>query len=104
MPDETPDYHIPLEDLTGKHGYALARGEDDDGPPDPGAPVAYVADPMHERPSALTIEGMIAGIGAAAHGAAHDDDPTSTWVIRALALAFVMPTVVLLLRLLGAIH
>jgi hypothetical protein len=102
--DEAPDYHIPLEQLTGKHGYALARDEESDEPPDPGAPVAYVADPLHERPNALTIEGMIAGIGLAAHNAARDDDPTPTWVMRALAIAFLFPTLFLLLRAVGIIH
>ena len=101
MPDEEhPDYHVPLEALTGKHGYALARGEDDDSPPDPGAPVAYVADPMKERPNALTIEGMIAGIGEAAQGAAREGG-SSAWMMRVLVVMFLVPSVVLLGRATG---
>jgi hypothetical protein len=100
--DEPPDYHVPLQRLTGSHGYALARGEDDDGPPDPGAPVAYVADPMKERPNALTIEGMIAGIGQAAQGAAKEGG-SSAWLIRVLVLAFLTPVAVLLARAFGII-
>ena len=106
MPDEEdhPDYHVPLERLTGRHGYALARDADSDEPSDPGAPVAYVADPMKERPNALTIEGMIAGIGQAAQGAAKDPDGSAAWMMRALAVAFLFPTVFLLARALGIIH
>ena len=105
MPEEDPpDYHMPLEELTGKHGYALARGEDDDAPLDPGAPVAYVADPMHERPNALTIEGMIAGIGIAAQNAAKEPDGSGAWMMRLLAVAFLFPTVFLLARAIGIIH
>ena len=88
--DESP-YHVPLPELTGKHGYALQRGEDD-GPPDPGAPVAYVADPMKERPSGLTIEGMIRGIGDAAQAAAREGGRPK-WVMRAVAAGFIVPMV-----------
>ncbi len=102
MPEDTPDYHVPLDDLTGKHGYALARNEDDDTPPDPGAPVAYVADPMKERPNALTIEGMIVGIGQAAQGAAREGG-SSAWVMRVLVVMFLLPVVVLTGRATGII-
>jgi hypothetical protein len=88
--DESP-YHVPLPELTGRHGYALQRGEGDD-PPDPGAPVAYVADPMHERPSGLTIEGMIRGIGDAAQAAAREGGRPK-WVMRAVAVGFIVPIV-----------
>ena len=87
-PDESP-YSIPLPELTGKHGYARQRGEDD-GPPEPGAPVAYVAEHVRDRKSALTIEGMIAGIGDAAYNAAREGGE-SAWVMRIVAFAFVAP-------------
>lgn len=90
--DESP-YHVPLPELTGRHGYALQRGEDDDAPLDPGAPVAYVAEPLKQRPSALTIEGMIAGIGDAAHAAAREGGE-ALWIMRVIAAAFVLPTLV----------
>lgn len=89
--DESP-YHVPLPELTGRHGYALMRGEDDDAPLDPGAPVAYVADVMKERPSGLTIEGMIRGIGDAAYAAAHEGGRPK-WVMRVVAAGFVLPIV-----------
>jgi hypothetical protein len=101
-PDDAPDYHIPLQDLTGRHGYALARGEEDDEPIDPGAPVAYVAEPMKERPNALTIEGMIVGIGQAAQGAAREGGAPA-WTMRVLAAFFIAPFVVVLLRNLGVL-
>jgi hypothetical protein len=88
-PEESP-YHVQLGDPTGKHGYALVRGEDDESEPDPGAPVAYVADVMKERPSGLTIEGMIAGIGQAAETAAHEGG-TPQWAMRVLAALFILP-------------
>ena len=96
MPENENDegdspYHVPLPELTGRHGYALQRGEDD-GPPDPGAPVAYVADPMKERPNAMTIEGMIRGIGDAAYNAAQEGG-RSEWVMRVVALGFIAPIV-----------
>ena len=89
--DESP-YAVPLPELTGKHGYALMRGEDDE-PPDPGAPVAYVADPMKERPSGLTIEGMIRGIGDAAEAAAREGGRPK-WVMRAIAAGFIVPVAI----------
>ena len=107
MPDEPADetdspYHVSLPDLTGRHGYALVRGEDDDEEPDPGAPVAYVAEPMKERPNALTIEGMIAGIGQAAQGAAKEGG-SAAWMMRVLVVIFLLPVVVLLARATGII-
>lgn len=101
-PEGAPDYHIPIQDLTGRHGYALARGEDDDEPVDPGAPVAYVAEPMKERPNAMTIEGMIIGIGQAAQGAAHEGG-ASAWTMRVLAAFFILPFVIVLLRNVGVL-
>jgi hypothetical protein len=102
--DEPPNpYHVSLPDLTGRHGYALVRGEDDDEEPDPGAPVAYVAAPMKERPNALTIEGMIAGIGQAAQGAAKEGG-SSAWMMRVLVVMFLLPAAVLLLRAFGVVH
>ena len=95
MPDDDedrPEYRIPLQDLTGKHGYALARNEEDDTPPEPGAPVAYVAEPLKERPNTLTIEGMIQGIGDAAYGAAREGG-ASAWTLRAVLFAMVGPVV-----------
>lgn len=92
--DETP-YHVPLGDLEGRHGYALQRGEDDD-EIDPGAPVAYVAEPMKERPSALTIEGMIRGIGDAAYGAAKQGGQAK-FTMRVVAAMLVLPSVIILL-------
>jgi hypothetical protein len=99
IPDQ-PDYHVPLHDLTGRHGYALVRGEDDDAPPDPGTPIAYVAEQVKDRPSALTIEGMIYGIGQAAQGAAREDG-SSAWAMRVLAAIFVAPFVIVTLRVVG---
>lgn len=87
---ESP-YHVPLPELTGRHGYALQRGEDDDEPIDPGAPVAYVAEPLKQRPSGLTIEGMIIGIGDAAQAAAREGGQ-SQWIMRAVAAGFIVPT------------
>lgn len=87
---ESP-YHIPLPELTGRHGYARQRGEDDDEPIDPGAPVAYVAEPMHERPNALTIEGMIRGIGDMSYNAAKKGGESRA-IVRVIAAAFVLPT------------
>jgi hypothetical protein len=98
-PDESP-YHVPLGELTGTHGYALARGEDDDEEPDPGAPVAYVADVMKERPSALTIEGMIAGVGQAAQAASREGG-APVWTMRVLAALFLLPVVFSILRAVG---
>ena len=98
-PEDHHDYGIPLEELTGKHGYALARNEDDDTPPDPGAPVAYVADPMKERPNTMTIEGVIAGIGNLAANAASSartgEDTTPAWVLRVVLFFFCLPIVVI---------
>ena len=92
MPEpEDPDYAIPLHELTGKHGYALARNEDSDEPPEPGAPVAYVADPMDERPNTMTIEGAIVGIGNMASAAVRDEDPTSSLVLKIVLAAFTLP-------------
>jgi len=88
---EDPDYAIPLHELTGKHGYALARNEDSDEPPEPGAPVAYVADPMDERPNTMTIEGAIVGIGNMASAAVRDEDPTSSLVLKIVLAAFTLP-------------
>jgi hypothetical protein len=98
--DDGTEYHVPLEELTGKHGYALARGEDDDEPMDPGAPVAYVADVMKERPSALTIEGMIAGVGQAAQAASHEGGAPQ-WAMRVLAALFIIPVILTLGRQVG---
>ena len=89
--DESP-YHVPLPELTGRHGYALQRGEGDDEPLDPGAPVAYVADPMKERPNALTIEGMIRGIGDAAYNAAQEGG-RAQWTMRVVLAGFMVPVV-----------
>jgi hypothetical protein len=91
--DEHPDYGIPLHELTGKHGYALARSEDDDTPPEPGAPVAYVADPVSERPNTMTVEGAIVGIGNMAAGAAKEGG-TPAWSLRGLLAAFLVPIVI----------
>lgn len=88
-PDENP-YHIPLPELTGRHGYARQRGADDDEPLDPGAPVAYVAEHVRDRPSALTIEGMIRGIGDASYNAAKQGG-ASAWTMRLIAAGFVLP-------------
>jgi hypothetical protein len=95
------EYHVPLDDLTGRHGYALARGDDGE-PLDPGAPVAYVAEPMKERPNALTIEGMIVGIGQAAQGAARQGG-SAAWTIRLLAAVFVLPFVFIMLHNVGVL-
>ncbi len=89
--DESP-YSIPLPELTGRHGYARQRGEDDDEPIDPGAPVAYVAEPMHERPNALTIEGVIKAIGDASYGAAKQGGPSKA-LMRVIAAGFILPLV-----------
>ena len=99
--DESP-YHVPLPELTGKHGYALARDEDSDEPIDPGAPVAYVAEHVRDRPSALTIEGMIYGIGEAAQGAARQGG-SSAWIMRVLAAFFILPFLIVAARNLGLI-
>jgi hypothetical protein len=101
-PEDDSPYHVPLGDLTGKHGYALVRGEGDEAPPDPGAPVAYVAEHVKDRPSALTIEGMIYGIGQAAQGAAREGG-SSAWTMRFLAAVFIAPFVIVLLRNVGVI-
>ncbi|HEX8001161.1 MAG TPA: hypothetical protein VF519_00535 [Mycobacteriales bacterium] len=93
-PDDDSPYHVPLPELTGRHGYARQRGEDD--PPDPGAPVAYVAEPMKERPNAMTIEGAIQGIGDVAYNAAREGGG-SAWLMRVVAAAFVLPIVIGLL-------
>jgi hypothetical protein len=95
--DDGHEYHVPLEELTGKHGYALARGEDDDEPRDPGAPVAYVADVMKDRPSGLTIEGMIAGVGQAAQAASHEGGAPQ-WAMRVLAALFILPVLFTILH------
>jgi hypothetical protein len=96
-PDDN-EYKIPLHELTGKHGYALARNEDDDTPPEPGAPVAYVADPVGERPNTMTIEGAIVGIGNMAAAAARkEDDTTPAWVLRLVLAAFVVPIVLVVI-------
>ena len=92
--DEQPKYAIPLDELTGTHGYALVRDEDDDSEPDPGAPVAYVADPVKERPNTMTVEGAIVGIGNLAAGAAREGGG-SAWMMRALLAAFVLPILVI---------
>ena len=94
--DEPPDYAIPLHELTGKHGYALVRGEDDDTPPDPGAPVAYVAEPAKRQPNTMTVEGAIVGIGNMAAGAAKEGG-TPAWALRALLLAFVLPIIIVVI-------
>jgi hypothetical protein len=94
-PEEPPDYAIPLHELTGKHGYALARSEDDDTPPEPGAPVAYVADPVKEQPNTMTVEGAIVGIGNLAAAAARDEDPTSALVLKIVLAFFLLPIVVI---------
>jgi hypothetical protein len=102
-PGDDARYHIPLQDLTGRHGYALSRGDDgEDHEPDPGAPVAYVAEQVKDRPSALTIEGMIVGIGNAAQGAAREGG-SSAWVLRVMAAFFILPFVILLLRNVGVL-
>jgi hypothetical protein len=93
--DDESRFHVPLDDLTGRHGYALVRGEDDEGPFDPGAPVAYVAEQVKDRPSGLTIEGMIAGIGAAAQGAAREGGE-SAWLMRLLLAIFVLPVILMI--------
>jgi hypothetical protein len=90
--DEHPRYDIPLSDLTGRHGYALQRGEDDE-PIDPGAPVAYVAEPLKPRQNMLTIEGMIAGIGDMAAGAAKEGGAPA-WGMRTILAVFALPIVV----------
>ena len=96
MPDDDEQrYDIPLDDLTGKHGYALFRDEDDDTPIDPGAPVAYVAEPVKPRPNTMTVEGAIIGIGNLAAGAAKEGG-TPAWTMRALAAVFVLPIVFVL--------
>ena len=94
--DDDPDrFHVSLDELTGRHGYALVRDEDDGAPPDPGAPVAYVAEHVKDRPSALTIEGMIVGIGNAASGAARQGGE-SAWLMRLLLAIFLLPVVIML--------
>ena len=95
MPDHDDDenkYHVPLPELTGRHGYALQRGEGDDEPIDPGAPVAYVAETIKPRHSALTIEGTIRGIGELAYQSAKEGG-RAKWVMRGVAAAFVVPPV-----------
>ena len=100
MPDnDEPHYDIPLDELTGRHGYALARGEDDDAPIDPGAPVAYVAEPLKPRPNALTIEGAIAGIGDVAANAAKEGGAPA-WTMRFIAFVFLVPMILTLLAIL----
>ena len=96
MPDHDDDtpYHVPLSDLEGRHGYARQRGEDDD-EIDPGAPVAYVAEPMKERPNALTIEGMIRGIGDASYAAAKQGGQAQ-FTMRIVAAMLVLPSVAIL--------
>ena len=88
--DENP-YSIPLPELTGRHGYALQRGEDDDEPLDPGAPVAYVAEQVRDRHSALTIEGMIQGVGDVSYAAAKQGGEAKV-IMRVIAAGFVLPT------------
>lgn len=95
-----PRYDIPLDQLTGKHGYALAPDEEGGPPPDPGAPVAYVADPLEERPNTMTIEGAIVGIGNMAAAAARQErgeEPRSTpaWMLRLALAAFLVPIVLI---------
>ena len=94
MPDHDDDespYHVPLPELTGHHGYARQRGEDDDEPIDPGAPVAYVAETVRPRHSSLTIEGMIQGVGEASYRAAKEGGPPKA-IMRLVAAGFLVPT------------
>lgn len=95
MPDdpEIPDFRIPLDDLTGEHKYALAPDEESDTPPEPGAPVAYVADVVREQPNTMTVEGAIVGIGNVAAGAAREGG-SSAWTMRLVAAMFVIPALV----------
>ena len=95
--DDAPRYDIPLQELTGRHGYARSRAEGEPEPDDldPGAPVAYVAEPMKDRPNMLTIEGMIVGIGNAASAAAKEGGEPA-WTMKALLAAFLLPVVALL--------
>ena len=97
VPDDESTYHIPLPELTGKYGYARQRGPDD--PPDPGAPVAYVAEHVRDRKSALTIEGAIIGIGDAAYNAAREGGDSAR-LMRFVAFAFVVSNVAALLLVL----
>lgn len=91
QPEEEPQrYDIPLGDLTGEHKYALAPDEENDTPPEPGAPVAYVAEPAKAQPNTMTVEGAIVGIGNMAAGAAREGG-TPAWTLRAVLLAFVLP-------------
>ena len=94
MPEpEIPDFRVPLDDLTGAHKYALAPDEEGGTPPEPGAPVAYVADPVSERPNTMTVEGAIVGIGNMAAGAAKEGG-TPAWSLRGLLAAFLVPIVI----------
>ncbi|HWL37356.1 MAG TPA: hypothetical protein VNQ77_14325 [Frankiaceae bacterium] len=96
QPEEEPQrYDIPLGDLTGEHKYALAPDEENDTPPEPGAPVAYVAEPAKAQPNTMTVEGAIVGIGNMAAGAAKEGG-TPAWTLRALLFAFALPAVVIL--------
>ncbi|HVF06077.1 MAG TPA: hypothetical protein VNA20_14645 [Frankiaceae bacterium] len=96
--DDAPRYDIPLDELTGRHGYARSRAagepDDPDDPIDPGAPVAYVAEEVRDRPNMLTIEGMIVGIGNAASAAAREGGEPK-WVLRGLLVVFLLPVLVL---------
>lgn len=93
MPDDIPDFHIPLQDLTGEHKYALAPDETGETPLEPGAPVAYVADPVKDQPNTMTVEGAIIGIGNMASAAAKEGG-TPAWSMRAIAAIFVAVAVV----------
>lgn len=95
QPDEPQRYDIPLADLTGDHKYALAPDEENDTPPEPGAPVAYVAEPMKEQPNTMTIEGAIVGIGNMAYGAKQEGG-TPEWTFRALLALFLIPVAIIL--------
>lgn len=98
MPEDKPDFRIPLGDLTGEHKYALAPDEEGGEPPEPGAPVAYVADPVGERPNTMTIEGAIVGIGNLAAAAARQEEESSTpaWVLRLVLAMFLLPMLLIL--------
>ena len=95
--DDAPRYDIPLHELTGRHAYARSLGDDEDPDDvDPGAPVAYVAENVKDRPNMLTVEGMIVGIGNAAQAAARSEDRTPAWVMKGLLAAFLLPVVLIL--------
>ena len=88
MPDDIPEFRIPLQDLTGEHKYALAPDEEGETPLEPGAPVAYVAEPAKRQPNTMTVEGAIIGIGNMASAAAKEGG-TPAWTMRGVAVLFV---------------